>query len=242
MLAQLRPCPDSCQRSGTLGQIRSRVCGEADAVGALDWFWPDPEQSRSGATNRAHSRRWVSASQAGPRPARLGAGPARGTRRSGPRRAAPCSARPRRAVRSPWPAWPRACPRPPPRTGAASRSRTTLPASGPPPAAPGTPSPRTPTPPPQTTTACSRAPGSARAPGRGDLQRPAESSRRPRLPRDGAVVGFLWGSWPARALRAPWVPLFLRFARVRGLLGSFPAGGGQGQDRTVDLPLSGQPR
>jgi len=32
------------------------------------------------------------------------------------------------------------------------------------------------------------------------------------------------------------LPLFLRFAQVRGLLGSFPDGG-QGQDRTVDLPL-----
>ena len=32
------------------------------------------------------------------------------------------------------------------------------------------------------------------------------------------------------------VPLLLRFAQVRGLMGGFP-GGGQGQDRTVDLPL-----
>ena len=32
------------------------------------------------------------------------------------------------------------------------------------------------------------------------------------------------------------LPLFLRFAQVRGLMGSFP-GGGQGQGRTADLPL-----
>jgi len=32
------------------------------------------------------------------------------------------------------------------------------------------------------------------------------------------------------------VPLLLRFAQVRGLMGGFP-GGDQGQDRTVDLPL-----
>ena len=26
--------------SGTVGQVQSRVCGEADAEGALDGFWP----------------------------------------------------------------------------------------------------------------------------------------------------------------------------------------------------------
>jgi hypothetical protein len=42
------------------------------------------------------------------------------------------------------------------------------------------------------------------------------------LPRDGAFVGFLWGSWPSRSLRAPLgLPLFVRFAQVGGLLGSF---------------------
>jgi len=33
----------------TAGQVQSRVCGEADAVGALDGFWPGRTMPGSGA-------------------------------------------------------------------------------------------------------------------------------------------------------------------------------------------------
>ena len=49
-LPSFGPAPDSCELRDC-GQVQSKVCGEADAEGALDGFCPAPDNVEAGAAS-----------------------------------------------------------------------------------------------------------------------------------------------------------------------------------------------